>query len=76
MPHDPTAQCPQCLRTGPHPPDSVCPNYRDDATPARFVNVRASVMMGAVNVATARSSTMARRITAALNWYKAGPRGY
>lgn len=43
--------------------------------PPQFVNVGASVMRGAETIATCRSVTMAKRIAAALNWYRPGPRG-
>lgn len=43
--------------------------------PAKFVNVGASVMQGAESIATCRSVNMAKRIAAALNWYKPGRRG-
>jgi hypothetical protein len=42
---------------------------------ARFVNVGATVMQGSESVASCRSVTMAKRIAAALNWYKPGRRG-
>lgn len=41
----------------------------------QFVNIKTSVMKGAETIATCRSVSMAKRIAAALNWYKPGPRG-
>lgn len=46
-----------------------------ETEPAKFVNVGASVMQGAESIATCRSVNMAKRIAAALNWYKPGRRG-
>lgn len=43
--------------------------------PPRFVNIGPSVMQGAEAICLARSNTMAKRIAAALNWYKPGRRG-
>jgi hypothetical protein len=51
-----------------------CVRARAAALP-KFGNVGANVIRGDESIATCRSASMAKRIAAALNWYKPGPRG-
>jgi hypothetical protein len=49
--------------------------WPDEPAPPRFVNIRDHVMRGDERICVARSNTTAKRIAAALNWYKPGRRG-